>query len=84
MLKSRGKWSSPCSIYHVLSFYWRLGGRNEYWRVGRNFLIVFLSGDVYIYPGTGVGGKRCCESIIALRILINPFDRERAIFALLC
>lgn len=39
MLKSR---DGPCSIYHVLSFYWRLGGRNEYWKVGRNFLIVFV------------------------------------------
>lgn len=78
MLKSR---DGPCSIYHVLSFYWRLGGRNEYWRVGRNFLIVFVFfGDVR--TGIWLGG--CCESVIALGILINPFDRERviAIFAL--
>lgn len=47
----------PCCIYHVLSFYWRLGGRNEYWRVERNFLIVFLFFGGRIYRGLALEGK---------------------------
>lgn len=51
-------------------------------RVERNFLIVFLSFFFFfrgMYTPGLEGWRRCCESMIASRILMNRFDRERVI-----